>query len=96
MSVNEKKSDLGKFVLYAYSIRDIKTNAFGAPFFLPSHAAAMRAFSDLTRDPQSMISKHPEDFTLHAIGGFETEAGVLHGLPSPDYLATGVDFAQVA
>lgn len=60
-----------------YSIYDSKTKAFSTPFFTVNNATALRSFSDLANDNNSQVSIHAEDFSLHLIGSFDEETGVV-------------------
>lgn len=61
----------------AYSVYDSKALMFNTPFFMATPGMALRAFSDLSNDPQSMISRHPEDYVLYEIGVFDDTKGEL-------------------
>ena len=61
--------------LKAYSVFDSKAEAYGLPHFFVAKGLAIRAFTDLTNDPQSLISKHPEDFDFFEIGEFDDLTG---------------------
>lgn len=57
-------------VIRMFAILDVKADAFNTPFFFPSKGQAVRAFSDLVNDGQSMVHKHPEDYKLVDCGEF--------------------------
>lgn len=61
-----------------FSVFDSKAAVFGTPFFMPREAMAIRAFTDLVNDGRSMVSQHPEDFSLFKVGWFDDDKGVLH------------------
>ena len=53
----------------AFTVRDVKSEAFMQPFFARSKGEAMRSFSDEVNNPtQGLIGKHPSDFVLFMIG----------------------------
>lgn len=82
-------------VMYlVFSIRDVKTVTYNTPFFQTHKAGAMRMFSDLCNDPQSTISRHPEDFQLFLLGMFNSETAEYTPLSTPEYLASPADFRQ--
>jgi len=58
-----------------FSVYDSKAECFGTPFFMPNRAMAIRVFSDLAKDKQSMVGKHREDFMLYEVGEFNDENG---------------------
>lgn len=60
-----------------FSVWDSKTEAYMQPFFSPTIGSGIRAFTDACSDPQSMLAKHPGDFSLHHIGEFEDSTGTL-------------------
>lgn len=64
-------------MLNCYAIHDKKALSFATPFFAVNDEVAMRSFEDLVRDRRSVVSQHPEDFSLHFVGRFETETGKL-------------------
>lgn len=65
-----------------FSIFDSKAAVYGTPFFMANSAMAIRAFTDLVNDPNSMCAKHPEDFSLFYIGEFDDAvAGVVTSNP---------------
>lgn len=60
-----------------YAILDTKAEALIGGLQLHKHvAAAIRQFSDIALDPQTMIHRHPEDFTLIHLGDI-TETNVI-------------------
>ncbi len=82
-----------------YCLRDNKIGEFNAPCVFANDAAAMRAFGDMViNDKQSLVSLHPEDFTLEFIGLFNPDLGLLvQSVPDvpdsmPRTLAKGTDF----
>jgi len=72
----------------AFAVFDSKAKVFFVPFFCPSVAVATRAFGTAANDPQTQISKYPEDFTLFQIGEFNDEDGSLR--PFPQHINLGL------
>jgi len=66
-----------------FSIRDIKSEGYNVPFFQPTFGLAERAYQNLKSDPQSQISKTPEDFSLCYIGEFDPKTGQFSPEPTP-------------
>lgn len=61
-----------------YAIRDNKVGTFAPPCLFENDATAIRAFGDLvSRDKDSLMHVHPEDFSLWALGHFDTETGCI-------------------
>lgn len=79
-----------------FSIFDNAAKVYNKPFFLKNRYEAVRMFGDLVRDEQSMLSKHPQDFSLFHVGSFDDESAELINLKVPDrvMLASDVKLAQ--
>lgn len=73
-----------------YAIRDTKGDFFNKPFPQITKAEALRTFQDLTRDPQSTVNKHPEDYDLYYLGTYETVSGKITALKSPEHIAKAI------
>uniref|UniRef100_A0AAU8B677 Nonstructural protein n=1 Tax=Dulem virus 173 TaxID=3145650 RepID=A0AAU8B677_9VIRU len=60
-----------------YSIYDSAAGVFTAPTIDISDASAVRAFQQALENSASVMSFKPEDFSLHQIGVFDVESGLL-------------------
>jgi len=69
--------------LQAFSVFDTKVRAFMRPFFLQNEDVALRAVCDEINEPGSAVGKHPEDYILYRIGGFDDASGTLEVLVPP-------------
>lgn len=65
-------------ILNVYSVYDKAVNAFMQPFYARSAGEAIRSFTDLTRDPQTNVARHPTDFVLFALGEFDDNSGLFN------------------
>lgn len=81
-----------KFLVF--SVLDAKSEAYGMPLFFAAKGQAIRAFDDQVNSQESLISKHPKDFTLCHIGEFDDTTGLLVPLNQPVSLGTGADFKK--
>lgn len=82
---------MNKFV---YSIRDNKLGSFGVPVVIDNDAVAIRQFGDLiSKKSDSIMSLHPEDFTIYCLAEYDAETGKFLNLDCPKALATGSDFS---
>jgi hypothetical protein len=63
--------------MFIYSVYDSKAEAYLPPFFLPTKAAALRAFGDAALDPKHQFAAHPEDYTLFELGTYDETTGVI-------------------
>lgn len=64
-------------LLKVFSVLDTKGDVFMAPFFMHATGQAVRAFSDLANDSQSLVARHPGDYRLTCIGEFDDSTGRL-------------------
>ena len=56
-----------------YSIFDSKVGVYNAPFVQANDNSATRAFSDEVNNPDSLLNRHPEDFTLFCLGSYDDD-----------------------
>lgn len=63
--------------LKAYTIHDCKALQYHSPFFAVSDGAATRMVSDLANDRNTMIGRHPRDYTLWLCGTYDDNSGQL-------------------
>lgn len=63
--------------LNAYSIYDNKAFAYGVPFFAATDGSAVRSFQDLANDAQTMVGRHPRDFSLFHVGTYDDSKGAI-------------------
>lgn len=71
-------------IIKIYSVFDAKTEAYMQPFFSPAKGHAIRMFSDTANDPNSMLAKHPGDFTLFELGSWDDSSGSIEPLKVPN------------
>lgn len=64
-----------------FSVRDIKTDSFGTPFPSAHEAVAVRQLLTEVVNPQSALSRFPEDFELWYIGDFDIASGEISSTP---------------
>lgn len=79
---------------YAYSVYDEKAKAYNIPFFYPQNDLAIRAIKDSLRNPNSVISRHPEDFAVYVIGTYNDLDGKLESFAQPELLARVSEIAN--
>jgi hypothetical protein len=60
-----------------YVVYDSKSESYGLPMFFQSKGVAIRNFTDEVSRPDSLIAKHPEDFTLFELGDYSESTGVF-------------------
>lgn len=77
-----------------YSIRDIKGKGYSEPFLAHTHGEAERSFSELVKDPKTLVSKYPEDYALYQIGRYDHKTGLLSALDMPQHLTEAVNIKK--
>jgi len=80
--------------LNVYSIRDIKAEIYGNPFYMSQDGQALRAFGDLVGDEKTSISKHPEDYQLFKLAEYDDVSGKHIALDAPKYMSQGSDWTK--
>lgn len=82
-------------MLNCYSIYDVKALQWHPPFYLSTDAAAARALSDVVKDPNTLIGRHPSDHVLYCIGTFNDANGELSPIQPRRHVADAVAFVPV-
>lgn len=77
--------------LKAFAVRDQKGECFRTPFFLKTPGEAIRDFSKLCKDPQSMLNQFPEDYDLYAVGEFDEDLGTFLSYDTPRHLEKAIN-----
>jgi hypothetical protein len=80
--------------MFIYSVYDSKAEAYLPPFFLPTKAAALRAFGDAAVDPKHQFAAHPEDYTLFELGTYEETTGSITPHEAKIGLGSALDFRR--
>lgn len=62
-------------ILRAYSIYDCKALQYHAPWFQHTDAMAVRALQDLVNDRNTIIGRHPKDYSLWMVGTWDDSKG---------------------
>lgn len=64
-------------IVNAYSLYDVKALTYSPPFYCAAHGQAVRMVMDLAGDNNTMVGRHPADFTLFCVGRFNDQSGEL-------------------
>lgn len=81
--------------LNVYSVFDVKAAVFANPFYMPNDAVAIRGFTEAVNNPQSVLNKHPEDYSLYKLGIFDDSVGKLESEAQPVVLVTAASVMSV-
>lgn len=75
-----------------FSIYDSKAEAYLPPFSFPARGQAVRTFADSCNDPAHMFNKHPEDYTMFALGEFDDATATFEIFPTPEPIGKAIEF----
>lgn len=77
-------------------VRDVKSEMYGRPFFVPSTGMAIRSFDDeVNRDaPDNVMHQHPGDFALFHIGEYDEAVGLVKSFDTPVVLIEGMQVVR--
>lgn len=79
-------------IRFYFSVLDSASSLYGQPFLAPTVGSAMRSLGDEAKRKDSIIGAHPEHFSLHRIGSFDDESGVISPEATPVFVAKATDF----
>lgn len=78
-----------------FTVYDNVAEVYLRPFFCLNTGEAIRTFSDLVNDPNTPFAKHPTDYALYELGGYNDMNGLVHPKnPEPLRLVTASDMRQ--
>lgn len=79
-------------LLTVCSVRDVKIEAYGTPFFVVHVGAAVRSFeTEINRDdPQNQMFSNPADFSLYQLGTYEDSTGKFNLFDVPALVVEGI------
>lgn len=63
--------------LNVYSIYDAVADTYTQPLFMHNDNEAKRAFRNWCNNPELPMAAHPQDYTLIAIGFYDTSTGII-------------------
>lgn len=74
-----------------FSVFDSKTASYCAPFFLKARGEAIRSFADTAQGKDTLISTHPEDFTLFELGEYDDSCAKFTLYDTPLSLGVAIE-----
>lgn len=80
--------------LLIFSIYDSATEAYNAPFIQRARGEAIRTFKSMADNPESLISKRPDHFTLFLIGAWDDVRGVIEPFEAKESLGTALEWKE--
>lgn len=76
----------GIAVFGVYALYDRVGMTYMQPFYFQYDAQAVRKIQDDMADANSMLVKHPKDFSLYRLGTYDLNMGELCGLEKPVFI----------
>ena len=68
-----------------YAVYDRKAEVYSQPFLEIKDGTAIRAVQDIViNNRDHAFAKHPSDFSLHKLGEFDEQTGVITGKNKPE------------
>lgn len=74
-------------IMRIFALFDVKAECHLQPFFARTRAHALRTFGDMVADAESVVGRHPGDFSLIELGKVDILSGAVEG--SRTNLASG-------
>lgn len=78
-----------------FSVKDNKSGLFFNPQVNVHRANVIRGLQQELKNPESVISQYPEDYTLYELGQFNDETGEVISKTSPEMVINCVDLKEV-
>ena len=91
-----KKKETSGLVEYVYAVYDVKAGCYFHPYFVSRDEVAIRMFADVVNDNDTIIGKHPEDFTLFKIASWYKVEGRIEPHSVHESLAVGIHLVKQA
>lgn len=67
---------MSRTTVQAYAVKDIQTQLFTSPYFLPNDVLAKRSFETACKDETTKFNMYPEDYSLYHIGEYNIETAL--------------------
>lgn len=74
-----------------FAVKD-EIEGFGSPIVASNKAKAMLIFGDEIQHPDSMLNKHPENYSLYALGQYNEETGEI--ISKVEYLDKAINYKK--
>lgn len=77
-----------------YVVYDSKSESYSGPHSHRTKGEAIRTFTDACNDPETMLYKHPEDYTLMEVGGFNLTTGIITAYDAKVPVGSALEFKK--
>lgn len=81
-------------MLILTTIRDIKTGSYSQPMAYKSAGEALRSFADICSDSNTLLNKHPKDFSMLRIGTYD-QSNALINVEQPSHLGDATEYVPL-
>lgn len=81
--------------LQMFALFDKKAVAYSLYYAMPQKGQVLRAMEDDVNNPQTAMSRHPEDYALYHIGEFDDASGSIKCLASPVHVEEALALKKV-
>ena len=75
---------------------DSKADAYSLPFWAVTVPAAIRSFTDMALNPETLVNRHPGDFTLFHVGEYDDVSGRVSMFDVKSNLGLASEFMTAA
>lgn len=72
------------------AVRDKAAQLFMTPFFVVADGVAVRDFLSEANNPDSVICKHQQDFSLYKLGVFDEGNGTFELYKEPQFMIAAI------
>lgn len=78
-----------------FTVYDSKVETYQSPFFAIHKGYALRDFEKVANDKSTSIGQYPSDYTLFAIGTFDTSTGKINQYEAKQSLGVASEFVKI-
>lgn len=81
-------------VLNVYTIRDVRTEAYGRPMFVQNDMVLERSLLDALNDPDHPFSSHSNDYQVFRLGTYDDNTGKFD-VHAPEHMYNVFELKEV-
>lgn len=81
-------------IVKMFAVYDSKAEAYFPPFYSQNNASAIRDFTDKVNTPNHIWNRHPEDYSLFAVGEFDDQTAVILPFKTHFPLGKGLEYVS--
>lgn len=77
-----------------FAVYDSKVKTYMNPHHFKTVGEAVRTWVDIVNDTQTLIGRHPEDYTLMELADYDEETGKFTNQPTPISHGLAIEFVR--